>query len=223
MPVYAIGDSHIRIFKHFKYRGDKINLLVRSATTLFSVARDGLEAVLSPAHKSACRPLDAKRSPGKGDVVFISFGYVDILNNIHRRENTEEEVKSFVKTYCDKLSSYKRSREISKVYVDTELVPQTAKNKLKYSGDLASRRETHKWVQKALEDECNKRADLIAWGYGNQFMAEDGSLDHTVVSTEDLAHIGHSWRTALVCKGCDKCTGEAAQRCWREMERVLDE
>ena len=90
MKIFVLGDSHVRIFKHMARETDlPIHIFPRSATTLFSVGRDGIDSVITSKSHKRCVELDSEEQPGHGDILVTSFGYVDVLNNLVRRKTRE--------------------------------------------------------------------------------------------------------------------------------------
>jgi hypothetical protein len=97
MEVQIIGDSHVRIFKHFNKSCNLFNVvpIPRSATTLFRVQRDGIDSLLNIKHERASL-LEKKNISKNPKIMIFAFGYVDILNNIlkHPQNNWTKDIEN---------------------------------------------------------------------------------------------------------------------------------
>lgn len=209
--VFIIGDSHNRIFKHMPIRK---YLKIRSATTMFRVYRDGIDALLNPKHERAI-PLEKDEIPRQGDVCFFSFGYVDVINNILRHRTPVQEI---VHKYVKAIKEYAHKRLVYPI-IQVDLIQQPADLSHKHTGSLQERIKIQKQMHHHLKSSCidNK---ISMFEYTSEYENPDGTFNTVKALSEDNAHIGHNSTNAVSCTGCEKCAGENARKIWEKFYQI---
>lgn len=218
--IHIIGDSHSRIFlKMKKYVKQKYKVVfkIRSAQTMFRVVRDGMEKTLSPYHERVSEFEDSD-SINEGDILYISFGYVDIINNFLKYEKST--YKPLIENYVETIKKFCTQTKTIPI-IQTDTIPQPSDLKHTYTGSLEDRIVLRNTIRNMILDTC-KEQNVLIFEYTENCIKKDGTFETKKTFSEDNAHIGHSSSTSN-CRGCFKCEGDIPKNIWNSLLKLIDE
>jgi hypothetical protein len=221
MEVQIIGDSHVRIFKHFNKSCNLFNVvpIPRSATTLFRVQRDGIDALLNIEHERASlleKNLIISKNP---KIMIFAFGYVDILNNILK--HPQNDWTKDIENYINKINIYCKENSIILI-INVDNVPQPECENHTCYGNLVDRTELRDKYNSYMKTYCiNNNIEIIEFYKKYENKTKTFSFDKLI--SEDGAHIGHNANNAIKCNGCELCYGNEAKYLYKILENKLIE
>jgi hypothetical protein len=202
------------------YVKQKYNLVfkIRSATTLYRVVRDGIEKTISPYHE---RKTEFENSDkiNEGDILYFSFGYVDIINNFLKYEQST--YKPLITNYVETIKKFcTKTKSIPIIQTDT--IPQPSDLNHTHTGSLTDRIMLRNIIRNMILESC-KEHNILIFEYTEKYIKNDGTFETEKTFSEDKVHIGHSAITYPNCRGCFKCEGDIPKNIWNSLLKLIDE